>query len=57
MEKLVILRGRTSVPDGNLELFIGDNANGEVHVINMNKQLEWLNIISSNIRTSNRDAH
>ncbi len=52
--KLIILRSHLSVPNDNLELFIGHSGEGEVHIIDMNMQLNWLNLIADNVRNSRK---
>jgi len=51
-ETLIILRNQTSVPNGDLELFIGNSCKGEVFIISLDKQLDWLGLIVNSMRNS-----
>ncbi len=53
-KKQVILRIKGNKDEDSLELFVGSHNNGESFIINVDKQLDWLQLIADNVRTSRK---
>jgi len=51
--KAIILRQQCPTCE-DLELFIGDGSNGEIFLIDIDKQLAWLGLIANNVRNSRK---
>ncbi len=52
-KKQVILRVK-SYEEDDLELFVGSHKNGESFNVDLDKQLDWLQLIADNVRTSRK---
>ncbi len=53
-KKQVILRIKGDKDEDDLELFVGSHNNGESFTVDLDKQLNWLQLIADNVRTSRK---